>query len=871
VPAALAVALIAGIGIPVFALSNTPTYRIDHTVVDDSMNRSISTGWGSAPIGGSYTYAAPKSFAVNGTKGAIALAASGASRTATLAAATSGDTSASFSATFSAIPTRGNGVSTGVQVRRVGNSYYQAAVRVAPGGKAYLSVQRVTGTTANQKLLGNVSLPFTVSPSTPVSIELQVVGTTSVSLSARAWLTSATTPGWQIATSDETAARLTAAGGIGVWSYLSSGSAPTAVKVDNLTAYALVLDSVAPAASPSVTAVSPSATASTTAKPTATPTPTPTPSKTATASPTPTPSATTEPTAPVSTNDPASTSSPTGARVTTAGAATVGSTSYAIPGGAVYVSAAGSANGKGTLASPYRTLAAAIAASPSGSTIVMRAGTYHETVTIPVNKKLTIQSYPKEAVWLDGSSVVGNWKQSGSTWVATGWNAQFDSSATYTRGVPDGAQYGWNFLNASYPLAAHPDQLWIGGVAQTQVGSAAAVTPGTFYVDYAAKTLTIGTNPSTGTVRASDLVKAMSIRGADSTVKGIGIRRYAPSVPDMGAVTMEKSGITLENVAITDTSTTGLYVIGTGNTLRNVTASRNGLLGIGASNADNLTVSGVLAQGNNTERFNNAPVSGGMKLTRMRNVTVTNSVFAQNLGPGLWFDESVYNGTITGNDILDNLGHGLITEISAKMLIANNIVSGNRDNGMKINDTSQVSIWNNTLTGNGRSINIVQDARRASNLSTPGHDPRQSQPDPTVSWVTGPVDVENNIIANTTAGNNCLLCVEDYSHAYSASQLGVTAQGNVYQRADAATPAWDVIWSTGAGNPQVFTTAAAFAAATGQDTRATGVVGSAVLGAGWVPTATVTAAVPNAAPLSAAIAAATGKAAGSLGLGAWIG
>jgi hypothetical protein len=189
---------------------------------------------------------------------------------------------------------------------------------------------------------------------------------------------------------------------------------------------------------------------------------------------------------------------------------------------------------------------------------------------------------------------------------------------------------------------------------------------------------------------------------------------------------------------------------------------------------------------------------------------------------------------------------------------------------MKINDTSQVSIWNNTLTGNGRSINIVQDTRRASSLSTPGHDPRQSLPDPTVTWVTGPVDVENNIIANTTAGNNCLLCVEDYSHAYSASQLGVTAQGNVYQRADPATPAWDVIWSTGAGNPQVFTTAAAFAAATGQDTRATDVVGPAVLGAGWVPTAAVTAAVPNAAPLSAAVAAATGRPAGSLGIGAWL-
>ena len=43
----------------------------------------------------------------------------------------------------------------------------------------------------------------------------------------------------------------------------------------------------------------------------------------------------------------------------------------------------------------------------------------------------------------------------------------------------------------------------------------------------------------------------------------------------------------------------------------------------------------------------------------------------------MWFDESVYNVTATGNDILRNTGNGLSFEISSKGLIADNVVAGN--------------------------------------------------------------------------------------------------------------------------------------------------------------------------------------------------
>ena len=314
-------------------------------------------------------------------------------------------------------------------------------------------------------------------------------------------------------------------------------------------------------------------------------------------------------------------------------------------------------------------------------------------------------------------------------------------------------------------MASHPDQIWINNVAQRQVGSLAAVTPGTFFHDEGANQLWLGTDPSGKDVRASDLIRALMVRADGSAVRGIGIRRYAPSIPDMGAVTLERAGILFENVAITDSATTGLFVgqgsTTAGVTVRNVRIERSGMLGMAATYADNLTVDQLVSVNNNTEHFNTAPVSGGVKIGRTRGVVVRNSVLSDNYGPGLWIDESVYDMTVTGNEIRNNAKHGLLLEISAKATVSNNMFSGNGGFGIKVNNTSNVKIWNNTFVGNDRSINIVQDAAHT-RPRTLGRDPRQPFPDPTMTWTNGPVTVTNNVMSNQQTGN-CLLCVEDYS------------------------------------------------------------------------------------------------------------
>ncbi|MEO7023173.1 MAG: right-handed parallel beta-helix repeat-containing protein [Leifsonia sp.] len=845
---------LAALGLPALAAAAPVSYENDQQIVSDPLDRVQQNGWGTAPVGGAYSLSSPQAFSDNGTAGVAAVPHAGASLSASLPAATASDADASTVVSVPAVPTTGNGVYAGVQLRSAAGSYYQGTIRVDTKARVLLSISRVNHSTADQTVIAAEKVVAQgVTAGQKIAVDFRVTGTDTVNASARAWFASQTAPDWQLTGSDSTDKRLSGAGSVGLWTYVSSGSQTTAVSFDAVSAYSLK-------AVPNGQPTPPSTT---------TPTPTPTPTSTPTTPATP-PSQPTPPTTPTpptsSAGDP--TIDQSAARSAT-GAAPIGSAAYPVPAGAYFVAPTGSdAVSRATEGTPWQSVQHAVDSVPSGSTIVLRAGTYHETVTIPRGKTVTIQPYPKEAVWFDGSRTVSNWTPSGSTWVANNWNVSFDDSPTYTRGAPDGTQAGWAFVNPAYPMAAHPDQVFVNGTALAQVASRSAVTAGTFFVDTAAKQLVLGTDPSGKQVQSSDTVKAFTVLGDGSVLRGFGVRRYSPSVPDMGALQVYATGVTLENLAITDNATTGFAFGAINGTVTNVTVARNGMLGGTATYADGLKVSGLLAADNNTEHFNRAPVAGGLKIARSRNITVTGSNFLGNAGNALWFDESVYNVTVADSNIVGNSGNALVAEISAKFAIANNLIADNGIAGILVSDTGTVDIRNNTITGNQRDINITQGTRRASQLSTAGHDPRQSLPDPTVTWITGNISVINNVLAKSTG--DAILAVEDYSHQHSAAQMGITTNGNIYQRPSTSLPTWSVIWSRGAGNPAVYNTLADFTAATGQDASSRAVDGSEVLTGKTqlVPSlSSATGALGQ--PLSATVAALTGKPVGAVQVGAW--
>ncbi|WP_256793607.1 right-handed parallel beta-helix repeat-containing protein [Terrabacter sp. Ter38] len=689
--------------------------------------------------------------------------------------------------------------------RQADGRAYRARVVIPATGRQLLQILRVEPggavTTLKESLL---TAPALVG--TSVDVDLSISGSNPVTLQARTRVGSApVTDAWQLTATDTTAQQISGAGTSGMHAYLSRGAAKSVVL--------------------RTTALSATDTTRTT--------PTPPP--------------------------------PTPAPVGSSGSAPVGTTTYAAPAGAVYVSTSGSDAGSGSLSAPKRTVTAAIAVAPSGGTIVVRGGTYYESVTVPSNKSLTIQSFPSEAVWFDATVPVSGLAKTGNVW-ATSWRVHLDHSPTDTRGAPDYTTPGWQFVNPAYPMAPYPEQVWVGGVEQRQVKSLSLVGSGSFYLDEGAERLYLGTDPTGKSVRSSVLGRAFSVQSANTTIRGIGVRNYATSVPDQGAVRTSGANFVLENVVVADSSTGGVGVFAPGARLRHITVSGSGQQGIQGHFADDIAITDSRITNSNDERFNQIPAAGGIKLTSSRKVLLSGSVITGGVGSAFWSDMACYDLTVVGNTIANNSWRGIFLELSSKAVVANNVLRDNGGEQLTSRQTDRVKVWNNTFVGSSKAVEFVRDSRNQSNTAY-ARDTRRPFPDPEMPWSIGNSQVSNNIQQSSAS---YLLSVEDYTHEKGASQLGIVANGNVYSQQRAGVPGWLVVWARPGTDPAVYGTLAGFMTATGQERQSLSLIVPTAVGSDNVPLQSVLDKVGSVAQsLPSDVASVTGRATGAKYLGAW--
>lgn len=532
-----------------------------------------------------------------------------------------------------------------------------------------------------------------------------------------------------------------------------------------------------------------------------------------------------------------------------AGAAPLGEVASAdpLPADAWYVAPDAAPGGDGSIEGPFPRVQDALDRVSGTGTIVLRAGVFHEAVFVGKSKSVTIRAYPGEEVWFDGTEAIADWTPEGGVW-RTPWGYEFSSAPSYTGGE-DGTERNWQFLDENHPFAAHPEQVWVDGEPLRQVAPD-EVAPGTFALDPERGELVLGEDPAGRDVRASTLQRAFQVRSPDSVLSGFGVRRYAPSIVTMGSVVMEGDRALVEDLVIEDASTIGLFVTGTGSTVRDVTIRRSGMIGATANFADQLTLDGLLIEHNNTEKFNQAPVSGGFKVSRSRHLVIENSVVRANAGPGIWLDQSVYDTTIHRSDIIGNAGHGIFAEISERVALVDLVVVGNGRIGVKINDTGDVVLWRSTVVGNGLAVAVLQDTRRASDLDIPGHDDRQPQPDPDMPWVVSDIRIGDSILGDVRGSKRDLgaqpaapVWVQDYSNEFTAQQLIASVTSTVLHRAEANAPL--AVWQTRPGPTSTYTSLAEWSRVFGATEgvveirggspidagfRATGAVGAPVVG-----------------------------------------
>lgn len=551
-----------------------------------------------------------------------------------------------------------------------------------------------------------------------------------------------------------------------------------------------------------------------------------------------------------------------------AGSVPVGAAAYPVPGDAIYVATTGNdTTGNGTAGTPYRTLARAITAATAGKTIVLRAGIYHEggtnhtsAIGVQVNRNnLTIQNYPGEAVWFDGSSIQTGWTQSGGTWYIP-WTKQFDHSPTANSGADDDGGAGWKWINDNYPCAPFPEQVFVDGVALTQVASLGAVTAGTFFVDgttaankiFTPSRIYIGTNPAGKTVNVTDLHNFLNLGTGYTglTLRGVGVRRYGNALPQYAALRFDGNNNTtnglIEHVVIEDIATTAFTSNQChGNTVRHVTVRRAGYGALGGHRADNLTFDKVLIEHCNTENFNSSPDSGCIKVTQSQHVTLSNSILRDSKCKGMWFDMSVYDMKVYNSDFLRLKDTCAFFEISGTGICANNLFVDCPTDAIKVNNTDNMQVWNNTIVncgalsqrltpdtsnlsnGDRRPLSVYQENRRPHNTSY-GLDGRyplgHSMYSTYMTWQINDIDIHNNIVADTPANAYAIFCIDDQQvQTGGTNQLlasyGANMTGNVFHwtTAPSTTYPYPYIFpptSIGSSSPVVYSTHTAMRSAT---------------------------------------------------------
>ncbi|WP_166408826.1 LamG-like jellyroll fold domain-containing protein [Labedella phragmitis] len=201
------------------------TTPVPTVIARDDFERSVTTGWGSASVGGAWSSADSRSSVASGT-GRLALSPTE-SRTQTLSGvkATDTDTVMSFSLDQPAGTSAHYVSAIG---RSVGSERYTARVVIDPT-TARLDLQ-VTGVT-----IASVALPsLAFAAGKVVTVRLQVTGTGTTTLRAKAWTGSAEPTSWQV-TKTDTKAALQAPGTIGVYFYSGRPNPTTLSLLDFVT------------------------------------------------------------------------------------------------------------------------------------------------------------------------------------------------------------------------------------------------------------------------------------------------------------------------------------------------------------------------------------------------------------------------------------------------------------------------------------------------------------------------------------------------------------------------------------------------------------------------------------------------------------
>ncbi|HEY3833199.1 MAG TPA: right-handed parallel beta-helix repeat-containing protein [Acidimicrobiia bacterium] len=316
--------------------------------------------------------------------------------------------------------------------------------------------------------------------------------------------------------------------------------------------------------------------------------------------------------------------------------------------------------------------------------------------------------------------------------------------------------YTKDFCNETLPhlpcaqggLPYHSDQVFKGGdgVQQTLSSSDLGGSAPRFYVDSTNHMLDINFDPGIDTtVTDKETALVFASTATNSVLEGLGVRKYAGNDhnasdlaihQDTAVYVGDATGAILRddyfsfnsvrgvktqgNVPSTQTPVAGAHVVVDGDTF-----DHNGELGLDSVDSDDILVEHSLFYRNNTKHYYEGAEAGGAKLLCTWGADITDNVFREQDGIGLWFDRSSYDATVSDNLFQGNSWNGVKYEVSAHAVITGNTAIGNGQAALLVYESSQVSFSHNLLRGNLVGIEVQEGLRTW--LNNPSN--RDSDPD----------------------------------------------------------------------------------------------------------------------------------------------
>ena len=190
----------------------------------DSFGRQVASGWSSADVGGAYTlFADASNYNVGGGTGQMILTKAGNTRSAILGSVTAGDVDVKVRFAVDKLPTGGSQY-VYLIARSVGASSYRPKVILNANGTAQVHAGVVNNGTESS-LGTSVTVPGLVpAAGSYIWLRAQVTGTNPTTIKVRAWRDGDVEPStWQFTATNSLAA-LQGTGGVGLASYIGSGT-----------------------------------------------------------------------------------------------------------------------------------------------------------------------------------------------------------------------------------------------------------------------------------------------------------------------------------------------------------------------------------------------------------------------------------------------------------------------------------------------------------------------------------------------------------------------------------------------------------------------------------------------------------------------